>query len=100
MKTRKDSMRGVDLAQDFRFTTRPSSRGPRTAWGGEVQMPVSIQFISNTPKWNLEEMNKIDELPALSPTPSESELSFGSKYRQVACKTEFNMMSTYCIYTH
>eukprot|EP00112_Aurelia_sp_Birch-Aquarium-sp1_P002876 Seg1319.12 transcript_id=Seg1319.12/GoldUCD/mRNA.D3Y31 product="putative protein C3orf20" protein_id=Seg1319.12/GoldUCD/D3Y31 len=82
MKTRKDSMRGVDLAQDFRFTTRPASRGPRTAWGGELQMPVSIHFISNTPKWNLDEMNKIDELPALSPTPSESELSFGSKYRR------------------
>eukprot|EP00795_Rhopilema_esculentum_P002467 gene2467-18125_t len=44
LKTRKDSMVGAGLAQDFRFSTRPTGREPRTAWGSELALSFGSVF--------------------------------------------------------
>ena len=72
MRTRKDSMAGNGLAQDFRFNTRPAGRIPRTAWGSEIN---ALLPKSNFPGENLSEIDDKSDFngfPALLPISEKS----------------------------
>jgi len=62
MRTRKESVACNGLAQDFRFTTGPEGREPRTAWGGEIEVPIPVDIYASK-----NAMHSYDGLPALIP---------------------------------
>ena len=72
-------MVGAGLAQDFRFTTRPAGREPRTAWGSELALSFGSAFTANEEVFD--NASGIDGLPSLVPKRSKGRYWYKEKDR-------------------
>lgn len=65
MRTRKDSMAGTGLAQDFRFSSSAYGREPRTAWGSEMEIHLPGDNSSDASSWDGNEKDHFVGFPSL-----------------------------------